>query len=300
MKSKFLLLILLSSLSFAFWNCNGNGDNNNDDSDTLNVDLENNEHAKKVKKIFYNVPSPIEMSSLIQKSGAQYKPEILNPVSNVTKYISVTQQALALGVYGSDLSYVRMFEQIQLSVNYLSGIKKLCDGLNIPEDQGSVALARLEENIENRDSLLQIISETYAGADAYLKENDRGNTAVLIILGGWVEALYIATNIVDFSNPKNRDLIDRIGEQKYSLQNLMELVKSYPEDPELQAFLVDLEDLKKQFDNVQIDYVKGDIVTEPEKKLTTIYSKAIVTISQKDLENIKQSVTAFREKIVNF
>ena len=172
MKTYILLLFTIFGTFIFNTSCNFSNDSNQVDNDSINnIDL-NGDHSRKVKKIFYNVPSPIEMASVIQKSGAQYKPEILNSSKVVDKYVNVQQQALNLGVYGSDLSYVRLFDQIQLSINYLSSIKKLCDELNIPEQQGSFAISRMETNMDNRDSLLQIITETYASADAYLKENE--------------------------------------------------------------------------------------------------------------------------------
>ena len=188
MKTYIILFFTIIAIVIFNTGCNFSNDSNQIENDSLNnIDL-NGEHSKKVKKIFYNVPSPIEMTAVIQKSGTEYKPEILNSYKFAGKYIKVPKQALILGVYGSDLSYVRLFDQIQLSINYLSSIKKLCDELNIPEEQGSFAISRMETNMDNRDSLLQIITETYASADLYLKENERGNTATLIILGGWIEA----------------------------------------------------------------------------------------------------------------
>lgn len=300
MKPSFFLFFLSAGLILFVSGCNSSGDTGQLDNDTLNYTDSMKEHSKRVKKIFYNVPSPIEMTSVLQKSSAQYKPEILNSYKVADKYVNVPQQALILGVYGSDLSYVRLFDQIQLSINYLSAIKRLCDELNIPESQGAFAISRMEKNIDNKDSLLQIISETYSAADAYLKDNDRGNTATLIILGGWVEALYISTNIVIFEQLKHKDIINRIGEQKYSLNNLLELIKSYPYDNDLSDYLPLLTELKKSYDNVTIDYIKGDIKTEKEKKLTTIYSKAIVTIDKPTFEEIKVTIAKIRNKVINF
>jgi hypothetical protein len=299
MKTFNTLFIISIGFLFFGWGCNSASDSNQLDADSINHVDSLNDHTKKVKKIFYNIPSPMEMTSVIQKSGAQYKPEILNSFKVADKYVNVPQQALNLGAYGSDLSYVRLFDQIQLSINYLSAIKKLCDELNIPEEQGSFAISRMEKNMDNKDSLLQIVSDTYSSADAYLKDNDRGNTATLIILGGWVEALYISTNIVTFENLKNKDVIDRIAEQKFSLNNLLELIKSYPEDTELQSYVPLLGDLKKSYDLVGIEYVKGEIVTEKEKKLTTIKSKAIVTFDKKTFDEIKKKVTSIRTKVIS-
>ena len=208
------------------------------------------------------------------------------------------KQALILGVYGSDLSYVRLFDQIQQSINYLSSIKKLTEDLNIPEEQGSFAVSRLENNMNNRDSLLQIVTETYSSANAYLKENERGNTATLIILGGWIEALYISTNIVDFDNPKNKQVINRIAEQKYSLSNLIELIKGYPNDKELKEYLPLMNKLHNEFSLVDIKYEKRDVVTDENKKLTTINSIVTINISKSTFEEIKKTITEIRNKII--
>jgi len=301
MRKVTFFIFILSGFIYLMWSCNSNTDysSNQLDNDSISKRDSLSEHTKKVKKIFYNVPSPLEMTAVIQKSGAQYKPEILNSFKVADKYVNIPQQALNLGAYGSDLSYVRLFDQIQLSINYLSAVKKLCDELNIPEEQGSFAISRMEKNMDNKDSLLQIITDTYSSADSYLKDNDRGNTATLIILGGWVEALYIATNIIVYDNPKNKDVVDRIAEQKYSLSNLIELVKCYPDDNELRTYMPSLLDLKKVFDQVKIEYIKGDVVTEKEKKLTTIHSKAIVSIDKNAFEEIKKTIVEIRKKVIS-
>jgi hypothetical protein len=298
MRTIVFIIYVLINFMFLTWGCNSSSDNNQLENDSLNMDSIK-EHSKKVKKIFYNVPSPIEMTSLIQKSGALYKPEILNSYKVADKYVNIPQQALNLGVYGSDLSYVRLFDQIQLSINYLSAIKKLCDELNIPEEQGSFAISRMEKNMDNKDSLLLIITDTYSSADAYLKDNDRGNTATLIILGGWIEALYISTNIIVFENSKNKDVVDRIAEQKYSLNNLIELIKSYPDDNELKSYIPPLLNLKTVYNKVGLEYIKGDVVTDKEKKLTTINSKAIVSIDKNTYDEIKKTVADIRKKVIN-
>ncbi len=293
---KYLLLLFLPLM---FLSCNNVNNTIVNDTDSIgNTTI--NDHSRKVKKIFYNVPSPIEMAKVLHESGALYKPEILLSYKVENKYVNVPKQALILGVYGSDLSYVRLFDQIQQSINYLSSIKKLTEELNIPEEQGSFAVSRLENNMDNRDSLLQIVSETYSSADSYLKENERGNTATLIVLGGWIEALFVSTNIVDFDNIKNKSVINRIAEQKYSLSNLIELIKSYPNDLELKEYLPLMNNLKTKFDLVDIKYEKGDVFTDNDKKLTTINSKATVNIDKSSFEEIKKTISEIRKKIIEY
>jgi|YNPMSStandDraft_1061717.scaffolds.fasta_scaffold01382_4 hypothetical protein len=293
-------IISLTFLSFLLLiGCNSQQNQLSTDTDTTSL-VKDTVHANRVKKIFYNVPSPIEMSSVIQRSGAVFRGDVLCSYKNVEKYTTPSKQAIMLGVYGADLSYVRLFEQIQTAINYLSSIKKLCDVIDIPQEQGSLAIQRMEKNIDNKDSLLQIISETYAATDSYLKDNGRGNTATFVILGGWVESLYIASQIADYNNPSNKEIIDRIGEQKYSLSNMIELIKAYPEDKELQSYVQPLEDLKKVYEEVNIEYVKGEVKTDPSKKLTTIYSVAKVEIKKETFEKIKTLAKQIRINLIKY
>jgi len=299
---KIYITLFVTSLLFA---CNNSTkDNENavsDDDIDINIDTTGNvEHSRKVKKIFYNIPSPLEMTSLMQKAGADFNPKILNKPDNVDNYISVNKMALNLGVYGADLSYTRIFDQIQRSVTILSSIRKLSDELGIPQDKGSFAINRLEENLNNRDSLLQIISDTYSAADLYLKENDRGSTAALIVTGGWIEGLYIASHIVGDSTNYNQEILSRIGEQKFSLDNLIELLKIYKdEDDDIKTCFPKLIELKKTFDKIKIEYTKGEVITDAQKKMTTITSKADVQISTTDVEQIKKLIIKVRNHIIN-
>jgi hypothetical protein len=293
------IFVALSIFTLLISGCNSRQNQQIAENDSLKM-IKDTIHVNRVKKIFYNVPSPIEMTSVLQRSGAQFRSDILCSYKNINKYTSLSKQAVMLGIYGSDLSYVRLFEQIQTAINYLSTIKKLCDDIEIPEDQGSLAIQRMEKNIGNKDSLLQIISETYAAADSYLKDNERGNTATMVILGGWIETLYISTNIAEFSNPSNKEIVDRIAEQKFSLGNLIELIKAYPDDKDLQSYLPYLDELKKLYDEVQIDYVKGNVVTDKDKKLTTIYSVAKVDFNLNTFEKIKTLTKQIRTNLIKF
>jgi hypothetical protein len=99
---------------------------------------------------------------------------------------------LNFGVYGADLSYVSLFGQTQASMQYMGVSKKLADELGILGFINQGIMERLEKNVTNRDSAMQIITEGFLTANEHLKEAGRPETAVLIISGGWIEGLYIA------------------------------------------------------------------------------------------------------------
>lgn len=295
----FLFSVFLISIIVIFYSCNNNGQDNDFGNNILtdSSNIDKNKHKKKIKMIFYNIPSPIEMSKILQEVVKDYNPEVLNSYSVYSKYTTNKKIALNLGIYGADLSYTRMFDQIQSSVNYLSSIKKLSDNLGIPQDEGSFTVARIEANIENRDSILIIISETYSTADAYLKENGRGSTAALIIIGGWVEALYIATHIID-KNDIKQEILNRIAEQKFSLENLIELSKSYKDDDDIAGFVPQLEELQEKFEEIEITYSKGEAFTDKEKKITTIKSQVNIYVTEEIVDEIGIIVKKIRANII--
>ncbi len=290
-----VVFALILGLS-ACQNGNKNQDENVDlDSQTDTTGLE--AHTKIVKKIFFNVPSPMEISSLLMQAGVDYSGEYLNSYKRVNQYITVEQMALNLGVYGADLSYNRLYDQIQESVNYFSAIKKLSDDLGIPQDQGGSAAERLEANLENRDSLLNIISQTYSSADQYLKQNDRGSTASLIILGGWVEALYIASQLAALPK-ENAELKNSIAEQKFSLDNLIGLLNSYSSDPIIAKHLTQLDQLKKIFDKVEITISDSKGVTDNKTGMTTITSESKIVFNDETFVEILTFVNKMRNDII--
>ncbi len=242
--SYFLILLGISVVSLACQN-----KTKTSSSDMKQEDLGSTQSLKKVKNIFYNVPSPVEVTGIIQKMNLPYHPDLLNPSSNADNYLTQADKALNMGVYGADLSYIRIYEQYQDAAKFLVVVKKFTRELGIPEEGERVIAKRLEKNLQNQDSLLRIITETFTDSDSYLKENQRGSTAALIIFGGWIETLYLATNILDPEAPQN-DMVKLIVEQRYSVKNLLALMEQFSNEKRVQDFLPDLRKLDEKFKEI--------------------------------------------------
>ena len=245
--------------------------------------------------IFYSVPSPIETASLIQKTGVPYNKDYLNDIQNVSKYTTTGSEALNLGVYGSDLSFTSIYDQTQESMLYLKCANNLANRLGISNAFGEETANRLDANKNNRDSLLSIISESFWTADSYLKDNERPGTSSLIIAGGWIEAVYIATKLE--ASSKNAEITTRIAEQKFTLENLVKMLKRYDFDATISDVYKDLMDLKTVFD--QISLVKSPSVSSTDAKtgITTIGSKSKLNITPEQLKTITEKIEVLRVKI---
>jgi hypothetical protein len=262
-------------------------------SDTIQNKVKNT----KAQEVFYSIPSPIETISLLKAAGAKYNPDYLNPIENVSRYTTVTSKALNLGIYGSDLSFTSMFDQTQESMLYLRCANKLAAGLGINGAFNETTASRLESNVQNRDSLLAIISDSYWTTDAYLKDNGQPGVSALIVAGGWVEGLYIGTQIANTT--KNQDVISRIGEQKLSLDNLIALLESYKTDNAgIIAVLNSLNDLHAIYNTLPSTTTETQVITDKKNNVTTLDDNSSFSLSADKLKEISESVTQIRNKMI--
>lgn len=175
--------------------------------------------------IFYNMYLTVEMSSLFEETGVPFDSKFLNPSDYIDNYLTSYKKALNLGVYAVDLSYVKAFQEFDYAGKYFSAMHKLAENLGIPDDFFFNAATRFEKNIGNKDSLAYIANQVYTVTDDYLKENNRESTAYLIIVGGWVEAIYLGLNVYMQSN-QNEEIFDKLADQKTSLVKVLDLFDS--------------------------------------------------------------------------
>jgi hypothetical protein len=293
-------LLIAALTSVLLISCNGNGGQQNiTDADTDTTQAGNDGKLIKVQEIFYTIPSPIEMASLLKKSGTTYNAKNLNNVHNVVKYTSAKKQALNLGVYGADLSYASIFNQNQESIIYLSCAKQLADQLGVTSAFNNETMDRIETNIENRDSLLEIISDAFYTIDGYLKENNRQNISALVITGGWIEGLYLATKVTQDSKVAPEDLKKRIADQKYSLGDLILLVESYPADEGLVEIRKDLQSLQDIYDSIELYRENSGTTTDEATGVTVLEGTSSSSMTDGQLNQIAERVKEIRTAYIN-
>ncbi|MBN1117697.1 MAG: hypothetical protein JXA77_10860 [Bacteroidales bacterium] len=240
--------------------------------------------------IFYNMYLSVELSSLFETAGAVYSSELLNPSDKVSNYTTSYKKAMNLGVYAVDLSYSRVFDQFEIAGKYFSSMQILSEQLGIPQNFFESTAQRFERNMTNKDSLISIANEVYYETEEYLKDNERFATASVIILGGWVEAIFIATNVVNES--KNPDVIERLVEQKYSLNNLISMLIDYSDNEVVNEYITRLKDLKTVFEATSIEIPTDFVPDSPEGK--KLIEKWLV-----DIKPLQNEITKIRTEITD-
>ncbi|MCE3295076.1 MAG: hypothetical protein K0R65_790 [Crocinitomicaceae bacterium] len=245
-------------------------------------------------KIF-SIPSPVQTSMLIKEAKLPYTENLLNSTENIGLYTTESKRALNLGVYGTDLGYVTLYNQNATSLKYLKAVEKLTSELKLESAFDKDFMTRFEKNNTNQDSMVKIVSDAFRKADNFLKNNDRKNTSVLILTGGWIESLYLACELN--RNFSNMQITNRIGEQQETLNTIIEILDLYNKNGVNDEILSSLEDLKLSFDKITIEYDYVAPKTDASKKLTTLQHKTKVKMDSNVLNMITMKINTLRDKI---
>lgn len=266
-------IYILSAVTFLY-SCGSSVDDGDgltgDDSTTI---IQHEKNAK-IEKIFASIPSQSETTEMLQKAGARYSAKLLNPIENISKYSSTKNKALNLGIYGIDLGVTNIFEQTQESVLYLRCTNKMATSLGISGAFDENTSSRLDANSDNKDSLLAIITESYKTADNYLQENGQPGVSCLMVVGAWIEGMYIASQIA--TDTKSEEIINRIAKEKGTLEDLISLLEGYKSENEgTEDVIASLKDIKQIYDSAAAETLSAEQFKQIADKINEIRNKII-------------------------
>jgi hypothetical protein len=246
-KSTLLFLSAITLLTFS--NCGGDGDKT-DDMETVDSAKTEEPKTNPVSETFFQVPSPGEMLTFIKMVGGKNNKNtsFLNPAGNDKNYTDNKSKALNFGIYSCDLSYCSIFEIGSEALKYFKTVKVMGDQIGVSTAIKPEVLKRLESNIGSPDSLAVITDDVYFSSFETLEDSKQGPTLALVVAGGWIESIYIATNLAKYE--EKSPIIERLADQKYTLENLIEFLKKHESDPNVAAVKADFEGLLAEFNKI--------------------------------------------------
>ncbi len=253
-----------------------------------------------ISSIIQQIPSPLEISVLLKESGTNYNQEFLNNPDNRANYNSNFQKALNLGIYGTDLGYTNIYEQSGDGLEYMESIKSLADELNIGQFFDIRTIGRLATNSKNLDSLLLITTQNFNDINAHLQEQNRSNLSVLLLTGGWMEAMHITCQVAE-KNPENEALKETIGEQKIILDNITILLNFYKEsDPNVADLLSKIKSLEEVYEQVDIVHTYQESSYEIVDGVMVIKdnSTSEIKITDEQVAQIRDIVSSIRKDVI--
>ncbi|MBC6401903.1 MAG: hypothetical protein GDA42_12680 [Ekhidna sp.] len=201
------------------------------------------------KEFTYPLPTSFEVSRMLENASTSYSAKVVNNPEKVDAYVATWQKAANLGVYGADLSYAATFEKTQETLDFLEVSKKLIDDLNITSAFNASMAERIENNLENIDSLIFIVTESFYDTYNYLNQNGEEKTSILVIAGSVIEGLYITSELVKQSENKS-ELMGVLGNQKIQVAKLIELMEQHQEDEDVNKILPNLRYIQLVYDQL--------------------------------------------------
>ena len=260
----FALLILA-------WSCNTSKQKQTDSSESS--DVKSTKEAVIEDLSGYPIPTSFEITQLIFEAGAPYILPLSNDPEKASAYITQKDQALNLGVYGADLCYASTYMMKQGTMLFLEASKTLLDEMGVSTPFNADYATRVENSLDDRDSLILIVSESFYDTWKYLVGNKQDVLARLVVCGSWIEGIYITANIAQTSK-EPAAFMQILAKQNSSLNKIVATLEPVKDE----------EDVK--------DVIKGLYA------LQSIYEGVGDTLTEEQLESLFEQIELLRSSIV--
>ncbi len=217
---------------------------------------------------------------LAQEDKMLFDESLLNSTENVKYYNTSKSRAVNMGVYGAELNYLIHFEQTQKSMLYMIASKQLADMIGVAMAFDQQTVEEYQTNVENKDSLINIIFVVYDNAKRMLKNEEQFMLSTLVIVGSWIENMYVTTEIFERTKSASlkSKLITKVIEQKEYLKNIILAIESLDEG-----------------DNVFVTEMMSDL-----KNIVAVYEGiGDRVLSEDDVHLINSEIKKVRARVVS-
>ncbi len=284
------IIILLFVLSGIFLSCKHEEKEN---TDNIPQKIDTVEIYKDIKNVFYSMPSPLEIASIVKKYKQNFSPDILNDINKAKNYMSTKAQAINLGIYSADIAFLTISGNNQYSKEYFSVLVYLANDLDITEGINDTLLKSIENNINNIEKVKELMSLAFFKSDAFLKENSKQKITTYILNGSWIESVYIILSLAK-GEALNSDIYHLLIDQRLILENIFEIDKKQNFE---KKYLKRLTKLKQLFNNCVVITKKEVKDPYTDSLRTKTYIK--YDFDTKKIKKISEEIIKIRENFVS-
>jgi hypothetical protein len=122
----------------------------------------------------------------------------------------------------------------------------------------------------------------------------------MVLVGGWIEGLYISTQLVDLKEFNGNKLVSRIIDQKLSIDVLINLLDRSKGNPAVDELIVQVTKLKAVFDKIKIDTSPLKTEYDQSSNTTVIRSEVKTDMSIAVFKELTAIVAEIRGTFVNY
>jgi hypothetical protein len=151
---------------------------------------------------------------------------------------------------------------------------------------------------------MDIISETFLNSSSYLKENDQQEVAAMVLVGGWIEGLYIGTQMVGSSPAPGNKLVDRIAEQKLSFSIVERMLQDNrqsatgEENRDIVELINELHSLKAAFEKIEVKTSAVKVAENDSAGVAVLRSQTRINVTPEAFTELHAAVLSLRNNFV--
>jgi len=306
MKSKFIIpvsfiCILLVLTIFIFTSKKDGQPQIENTARSFDKPLLKEEIETSIGYIVGNIASPTEITSYIKRAGGAFSSNILLN-TDVDKYLTSKDKALAMGGIGADIAYISLFEKRSAAIAPLNQIRKLSNELHLSQFIDFEMLKELStSSITKRkmDSLLLITKVRLNSVEDHLLKPGRAETGIFLVIGAWTEGFYLLSHHAQKCNTDG--IAGKVAEQKIHLKEMLKWLTKFQHIKEVKEIRKEMKPLTKEMCTVEIKYENiGEPITTMDmdgNKTTYQKKKSIGVIDSTQLASIARESKIFRNKI---
>lgn len=251
-------------------------------SDTVHTTDDEDENA-------VALPSPAQIAVIYNKADLKYVDGITAQIPN-DKTGGELEHALRLGIYSADLFYCLLNKQLEPTKNYFMKCREMSENIGMGSVFSPDIMKRMEKNIENKDSLINLLSVLQFETDNRLQTENKEHITYIAFTGGWIESIYIASKVLD-KNPGNKNLPYLITEQILIGNTLLKALKQYQsKEPAIEKLITEVTRIMNAFNQLQSvqKYQQQDEESET------------ISISEEELKTITSEINTVRQSFLKY
>ena len=251
--------------------------------------------------MMYLMLSPNEILGEIFSQKITLNPQLLNPRDNASKYLDIKHQGLNLGVYIADFAYLNLCRNKTNALDYFKIIRNLAQKNNIYGCFNESMFNRIQNNLANNDSLINISQEMYYNMSDILENANRQNINALISGGALIEAFYLSVMSIK-NDSDHQSNIQRILEQKQLFDNFFAFISLYKKDSDVHYVFSQLKNIKKILDKLEVKTTVNKISKEKNNHIEVkggqdiVVNEAIFNEFKDYIIKVRQDITGISSK----
>lgn len=226
-----------------------------------------------IQKNVYPLPTSAEVIKKLSDLDLGYIIGLSNPPANAKNYVTAYGRAVNMGIYGADLSYATIYNVQQDVIDNLTAMRTLVNDLNLSKIYDETLYEKIKAQFDNRDTLVQILTEAYTNTYSYMVDGGQANLAMLMVGGAWIEGLYLTVSVSETGNHVT-GFESIMLDQKKSFELFEELAKPYANDELVTRFMNDI------------------------KPIRDVYATLGTSLTLQNIEDLKKAIADVRSLLV--